>query len=133
MNQDLRYALRTLLHAPAFTIVAVLTLGLGIGATTAIFSIFDAVILKSLPVNKPNELFIVNAGHYGLYQALRKENAIFSDVLAAAPIEELPVAIRDEQGVTGRVSLVSASYFATLGVYASRGRVFGAGDDRAPG
>ena len=133
MTQDLRYAFRTLLNAPAFTIVAVLTLGLGIGATTAIFSIFDAVILKSLPVKNPRELFIVNAGHYGLYQALRKENAIFSDVLAAAPIEELPVAIDGGQAEKGRVSLVSASYFSTLGVYASRGRVFGAVDDRAPG
>jgi predicted permease len=133
MIQDLRYAVRTLLRAPAFTIVAVLTLALGIGATTAIFSIFNAVILKSLPVKNPDELFILNAGHYGLYQTLRKETAIFSDVLAAAPIEELPVALHDGQAETGRVSLVSASYFTTLGVLASRGRLFGAADDRAPG
>ena len=58
MLSDLRYAFRTLLKDPGFTIVAVLTLALGIGATTAIFSLFDAVVLKSLPVRNPDELFI---------------------------------------------------------------------------
>ena len=77
---DFRYSIRGLLKAPAFTIVAVLTLALGIGATTAIFSLFDAVVLKSLPVKNPDELFIASAGHYGLYQALRKETDLFSDV-----------------------------------------------------
>ena len=77
---DFRYSIRGLLKAPAFTIVAVLTLALGIGATTAIFSLFDAVVLKSLPVKNPDELFIASGGHYGLYQALRKETDLFSDV-----------------------------------------------------
>ena len=57
MLSDLRYAFRMLLNNPGFTIVAVVTLALGIGATTAIFSVFDAVVLKSLPVRNPDELF----------------------------------------------------------------------------
>ena len=61
MLSDLRYTFRTLLKNPGFTIVAVLTLALGIGATTAIFSLFDAVVLKSLPVKNPDELFIASA------------------------------------------------------------------------
>src|SRR5918996_5625701 len=110
MLLDLRYAFRTLLKSPGFTVVAVLTLALGIGATTAIFSLFDAVVLKSLPVNNPHELFSVGAGHYPLYQALRKETGIFTDVLAASSIEDLPVTLDSGEPTTTRVSLVSASY-----------------------
>src|SRR5687768_13546357 len=133
MMHDLRYALRTLRQSPGFTIVAVMTLALGIGATTAIFSVFDAVVLRSLPVKNPDELFSVGAGHYPLYQALRKETAVFSEVLAAAPIEDVPVTIDNGEPATTRVSLVSASYFSMLGVRASIGRTFGPSDDRAPG
>jgi predicted permease len=133
MIQDLRYALRSLLRSPSFTLVAVLTLALGIGATTAIFSLFDAIVLKSLPVRDPQQLYSVGAGHYPLYQALRNETRIFADVLAAAPIERLPVAVEGGQPEATRVSLVSASYFSTLGVSAAVGRVFGPIDDRAPG
>jgi predicted permease len=133
MMQDLRYAIRGLMKSPAFTVVAILTLALGIGPTTAIFSVFDAVVLKSLPVKSPHELFSVGAGHYPLYQALRKETSIFSDVLAAAPIEDLPATIDSGQPETTPVSFVSASYFSTLGVTASMGRTFGVVDDRAPG
>src|SRR5687768_9229483 len=102
MMHDLRYALRTLRQSPGFTIVAVMTLALGIGATTAIFSVFDAVVLKSLPVKNPDELFSVGAGHYPLYQALRKETAVFSEVLAAAPIEDVPVTIDNGEPATTR-------------------------------
>ena len=133
MIQDLRYALRTLLRSPAFTIVAVLTLALGIGATTAIFSLFDAVVLKSLPVKNSDELFIVNAGHYRAYQAFREESDLFSGVLASAAIEELDATIDSSVPEKTRVSLVSASYFSTLGVSAAMGRAFGTGDERPAG
>ena len=133
MLSDLRYAFRTLLKSPGFTIVAVVTLALGIGATTAIFSLFDAVVLKSLPVKNPDELFIASAGHHGLYQALRKETDLFSDVTASGSIEELDATIDDGAAEKARVSLVSASYFATLGVNAVMGRAFGAGDERPAG
>ena len=130
---DFRYSIRGLLKAPAFTIVAVLTLALGIGATTAIFSLFDAVVLKSLPVHDPHELFIVNAGHYRLYQALRQETDLFSDVTASGSIEELDATIDSGVPERARVSLVSASYFSTFGVPAAMGRAFGAGDERPAG
>jgi predicted permease len=133
MLSDLRYALRGLRRNPAFTIVAVLTLALGIGATTAIFSLFDAVVLKSLPVKSPDELYIASAGHYGLYRAFRKETDIFSDVLASGSIEDLDTTIDNGMPEKTRVSLVSASYFSTLGVPAAMGRAFGAGDDRPAG
>lgn len=98
----------------------------GIGATTAIFSLFDAVLLKSLPVHHPDELFIANAGHYGVYQAFRQENDVFSNVLAASgSIEELDAVIDGVMPEKARVSLVSASYFSTLDVSAAVGRAFG--------
>src|SRR5687768_187663 len=111
MFQDLRYAVRGLRRNPAFTIVAVLTLALGIGATTAIFSVFDAIVLKSLPVKDPDELFIASAGHYGLYHAFRKETDIFADVLASGSIEDLDTTIDNGMPEKARVSLVSATYF----------------------
>jgi len=133
MLSDLRYTFRTLLRSPGFTLVAVLTLALGIGATTAIFSLFDAVVLKSLPVRNPDELFIANGGHYGLYQALRKETDLFSDVTASGSIEDLDATIDGGVPEKTGVSLVSASYFSTLGVPALMGRVFVAGDERPAG
>ncbi|HEY0284725.1 MAG TPA: ABC transporter permease [Vicinamibacterales bacterium] len=133
MLQDLRYAFRTLLKNPGFTIVAVLTLALGIGATAAIFSLFDAVVLKSLPVHNPDELLIVNVGHYRAYQAFRQETDLFSDVLASGGIEELDATIDGGVSEKARVSLVSASYFSTLGVPAAMGRTFDAGDERPAG
>src|SRR5688572_27513151 len=133
MIQDLRYALRGLSKSPAFTVVAVLTLALGIAATTAIFSLFDAVVLKSLPVKNPDDLFIANSGHYGLYQALRKETDLLSDVTASGSIEELDATIDSGVPERARVSLVSASYFSTFGVPAAMGRAFGAGDERPAG
>ena len=133
MVHDVRYALRTLLKSPGFTSVAVLTLALGIGATTAIFSVFDAVVLKSLPVRDPHELFITGVGHYRAYQAFRQEKDLFSDVLSSASIEELDATIDGGIAERTHVSLVSASYFSTLGVSAAMGRVFGAGDERPAG
>ncbi len=90
MLSDLRYAFRTLLNNPGFTIVAVVTLALGIGATTAIFSVFDAVVLKSLPVRNPDELYLAGVGHYRAYQAFRQETDLFSEVLARPRPAEQP-------------------------------------------
>jgi predicted permease len=134
MMQELRFAIRALVKAPAFTIVAVLTLAVGMGATTAIFSLFDAVLLKSLPVRNADQLFSVNVGQYPAFQAVRRETAIFSDVLAAnGSVEQLDVAIDGSASEKVGVSLVSASYFTTLGVSAAVGRVFDQGDEQRPG
>jgi predicted permease len=133
MLHDLHYACRALLKSRGFTPVAVLTLALGIGATTAIFSLFDAVLLKSLPVRNPEELVIVPAGQYPMFQVVRRETDVFSDVLASFSLEASDVVIDGSQSEKLPVSLVSSSYFRTLGVGAAIGRVFDSGDDQPPG
>jgi hypothetical protein len=133
MMNDIRYACRTLLKNPGFTLVAVLTLALGIGMTTAIFSVFDAVMLKHLPVKNPDELYVVGPGHYRLFQTLQRDRTIFSEVLASAGIDQLDVVVDGGEREKAGVSMVSASYFATLGVPAFVGRMFESGDQRPAG
>src|ERR1700748_1515002 len=101
--QDIRYGLRTLIKNPGFTLIAALTLALGLGANTAIFSLTDQLLLRRLPVQKPDELVILRAdgpktGHvssdsdsatsfsYPLYKDLRDRNEVFSGLLARYPI-----------------------------------------------
>src|ERR1044072_2621761 len=93
-----RYALRTLLNAPAFTIVVVLTLALGIGANTAIFSLTDQVLLRLLPVKAPDRLVMLDGPgafqgrtfnratfSYPMYRDFRDQNTVFDGVLARFP------------------------------------------------
>jgi predicted permease len=132
--RDVRYAMRTMRRSPGFTTVAVLTLAFAIGATTAIFSILDAVILRSLPVRNPEELVLVVGGsQYPVFQAFRRHTDIFVDVFAAGGVTPLDVEIQSGIRETTAVSLVSGSYFSTLGVQPALGRLFTAGDDRQPG
>src|SRR5437868_3319166 len=70
LRQDVRYSLRQLRHAPAFTLTAVLTLALGIGATTAIFTLIHAVLLKSLPVTRPSELYTAGDGVHRVFSGM---------------------------------------------------------------
>ncbi len=133
LGRDFRYATRTLRKSPGFTSVAVLTLALGIGATTAIFSLLDAVMFKSLPVRDPGQLVLVGGSQYPVFQAFRQHSDIFEDLLATSGIT--PLDVETQNGVRERtaVSLVSGSYFSTLGVQAAIGRVFAAHDDRVAG
>src|SRR6476661_10484810 len=98
MFQDVRYAIRTLLKAPAFTVVVVLTLALGIGANAAIFSLTDQVLLRMLPVKSPERLVVLdgpgafrgrtfNNGtfSYPMYRDFRDRNNVFDGVLARFP------------------------------------------------
>jgi predicted permease len=131
--QDLRYAARMLRKSPGFTAVAVLTLALGIGANTAIFTLVDAVLLTALAVEDPARLVVLDVitsrGEkqnfpYPLFQRIRDEVDAFSGVFAAQDgfgrLEVgTPAAGRSEEA---RVQLVSGEYFAVLGVRALMGR-----------
>jgi predicted permease len=146
--KDLRFGLRVLAKSPGFTAIAVITLALGIGANTAIFSLMNQVLLQRLPVKNPDELVILRApgpvtGHvssdgddtesfsYPMYKGLRDNNSVFSGVLARYRFSA-SVASR---GQTDRASgeLVSGNYFEVLGVRPAVGRVFSQDDDRVPG
>ena len=132
--QDVRYAVRGLRKSPGFTFVAALTLGLGIGATTAIFSLLEAVILRPLPVRNPDELILVRSGGlYPVFRAFQQHTDVFVDLFATSGVDALDLEIANGVRERAQVSLVSGSYFSTLGVGASTGRVFTAADDVTPG
>jgi len=128
--QDLRYALCVLRKSPAFTVVAVLTLALGIGANTAIFSLVDNILLRPLPFPQPQNLVSVT-GTYpkGAFVALR-EQVKSLDVAAYAEGHEYNL---NRHGDPLRLSatLVSAEFFDVLGVHPLLGAAFHPGDDKA--
>src|SRR5271168_3460467 len=134
--QDLRFGLRMLGKSPGFTAVAILSLGLGIGATIAIFSVIYALALRSLPVQRPDQLVQVvradevNLHTYAEWKLFRDRQNVFSDVLAynyfdtnfnIGPTEQ-------QQEVSGLY--VSGNYFRALGVPAVFGRVLQPSDDQ---
>jgi len=138
--QDLRYGIRVLRKSPGFTAMAVLSLALGIGANTAIFTLINAVMLRVLPVSHPEELRAVgvhrgNSLEYGFtynqYRQFRDHNQVFRDLAASSPVR-LSVSIDGavEPAVEGQ--LVSGNYFSVLGVGAAAGRTIGVEDDRIP-
>src|SRR5499426_3483588 len=137
--QDLRYGLRMLLKNPGFTTIAVSTLSLGIGANTAIFTLLDKVLIRTLPVERPDQLvtFVEDAGgapaifSYPLYIDLRDRNDVLSGVVA---YDQKPFSLSDgsqSERVVGQI--VSGNYFATLGVRPALGRFFLPEEDRTPG
>ena len=140
LRADVRYAGRLLRRSPAFAAVAVLSLGLGIGANTAIFTLLDTVMLKSLPVKEPARLFFVdnsggksggNSGPpYPCFEILRDRNRYFSGMAAFKAGASMNVTI---DGVRERVrgQYASASYFDVLGVPAVYGRVFTTADEES--
>src|ERR1035437_2945140 len=143
--QDLRYALRTLRKSPLFTMVAVLSLALGIGANTAIFTLIHQLILELLPVKQPEELVLLmtsrgehygsnrgsNAISYPMYQDFRDKNQVFSGMFCKYGTNfSLSFEGRTEL-VSGE--LVSGNYFPVLRVGAAVGRVFNASDDLIQG
>jgi len=139
--QDIRYGGRMLRKNPGFTTVAVLTLALGIGANTAIFSLIDAVLLKWLPVERPDQLyFIQNVGPrnpdggappYPCFEGFRDHNQSFTG-LAAFTWFGQGIRISDQiEMVSGY--RVSGNYFSLLGVNPVLGRMFSPADDAVPG
>jgi predicted permease len=157
LTQDLRYAVRTLRMSPAFTIIAALSLALGIGANTAIFSLIHALLLRPLPgVHAPEQLVALgdpsrtgslSQGNvrtdlfsYPLYEQMRDHNQSFSGLAASGRSNRLVVGAGSSGGAnppggaeTARGRIVSGNYFSVLGVPAFRGRTFTAAEDRVPG
>ena len=155
MIQDLRYGVRMLLKNPGFTLIVVLSLALGIGANTAIFSLLDVVLLKSLPVQEPDRIVLFgNARDTGLtdgfpnkswdlfsypfYQDVRQRNEAFSEVSAILSIPWSVYGVVNTNGTSGgpeklNVQLVSGTYFPVLGVNAGLGRAFTETDDQTSG
>jgi predicted permease len=146
--QDLRFGLRMLRKNPGFTAVAVLTLALGVGANTAIFTVINAVLLRPLAVQHPEQLVAVgdptrvhswsngtpgaNSFSYPLYREVRDQNEVFSSLLATSRLDNARVVIdKGTEDLHGR--MVSENYFETLGVEALIGRTFSSEDGGAPG
>jgi putative ABC transport system permease protein len=137
--RDIRYALRSLLKTPGFTLAVVLTLSLGIGANTGIFSMINALLLRDLPqVTRPNELLLIgrttnNQGFdtfsYPDYVDLRNQSRAVQGVAAFSPV---PVHVTGT-GATERArgALVSENYFAVLGTSPAHGRFFAPEEDQA--
>ena len=130
---DIRYASRALRAAPAFATVAILSLALGIGANTAVFSVINALVLRSLPVNHPEELVAVVRGKDGmiftnpLWEAIRDRQDMFSGIFASGMTSFNLTAGGEARRVDA--STVSGDYFATLGVRPVAGRLIARADD----
>jgi putative ABC transport system permease protein len=136
--QDLRYALRGILKTPGYSLVVILTLTLGIGANTAIFSVVNTVLLKPLPYPNAERLVWLGESHakvdwisvtWGNYRAWKKYNHTFEDV-AAFQWKQFTLTGREEPLLTKALE-VDSSFFPLLGVKPVLGRVFTAGEDRA--
>ena len=133
MLQDLRYALRQLLRNPGFSLIAALSLALGIGANTAIFSLIDQVMLRSLPVRNPSELAVIRGNFsYPRYVDMRDRNQAFSSLLCEHRLRDLSISRDGQAAAMVDGALVSGNYFTTLGVGAYIGRTILPEDDKAP-
>src|SRR5579864_1754816 len=140
---DFRYATRTLRKSPGFTAVAILSLTLGIGANTAIFTVIDAVLLKSLRVKAPERLAMLTDPDerglgslycYRAYTEIRNRNAVFSGLLARSRwFRQFYVSIDGGRVEMAPGELVSGNYFAVLGVNPYIGRTFSPEDEHPPG
>lgn len=157
LRQDAAYAVRTLRQHKGFAVVMLLILALGIGANTAMFTLIDALMLRSLPVEDPGTLITIgdpsrtgslsqgtprtNLASYPVYQGIRDNNRVLSGLYASGRMGRLDAFIGTHgagSGGTGgaehpRGRLVSGNYFSVLGIPAFAGRVFTQKEDEAPG
>ena len=137
VRRDLRYGLRSLAKTPAFTAAAALTIALGVGANTAVFSLIDAVLLRSLPVRDPSGLVFVLAGGtagapgappYAAFPRLREQTSTFAG-MAAFATDEIRIEIDGHpEPVNGQIA--SGNYFSVLGVNPLLGRLTEIGDEK---
>lgn len=141
--QDVRYGARALRRNPGFTAAAVLTLALGIGANTAVFSLMHHLLLAPLPVQAPDELVVIErqnllrpegpAFPYLFFQRLGTETEVFAGLLARTRGIERVTVGTEMGGEPARGELVSGNYFDVLGVQPYLGRLLSAADDVTPG
>lgn len=149
--QDIRYGFRQIRKAPGFSVVAILSLTLGIGANTAIFTLLNAILLRPLPVQSPEELQLfgdgkgegltlgVPDGRTGLFSKaflndLVRKDTSFSGIAGVdSSVVETKASIAGGAYQTIRINLISGSYFPVLGVPAFLGRTINESDDSAPG
>src|ERR1700733_8729249 len=150
--QDLRHAVRALARSPVFTLVAIVTIALGVGVNTTLFTAYDAVALKPLPVANASsvvrlrrtlESHIIGDPQYAFsypeYANLRDHQNVLQDVIAASWPMRVLAAVQDEapgstiQFRPAQAEIVSANYFGALGINAMLGRVFGPEENGGPG
>ena len=140
LGQDVRYALRTLRQSPGFTLVAILTLALGIGANTTIFSVINAVLLRPLPYSHPDQLvllaehwpaFPILSVSYDNYKDFRDQSTSFETVAAIQPLSYTLTGSGDPERVTGMP--ITASLLPMLGIQPVAGRLIQPYDDRVGG
>jgi len=150
LAQDVAYGFRSMLRTPVLTAVALLSLGLGIGANTAIFSFLDAIVLRSLPVKQPSQLLLLGKGDgagitngygstnlysYPFFREFQEKNGVFSDVATVFSIGNRPYSTVDRRGQMEpiTVDIVSGSFFHTLGIEPMLGRTLNPSDDNSEG
>lgn len=142
LGRDLRYAFRMLRKSPTFAAVAILSLALGIGANTAIFSLIDALLIRPLPVQAPNQLRLISlrtgrphpqwALTYSMFQALQRGgDQVFSNLFTWSDHQFQMRSGSEMEHVDG--AMASGDYFASLGVGAELGRTFTSDDDHPSG
>src|SRR5262245_45429458 len=150
--QDLRYGARTLSKKPGFTLIAILTLALGVGVNTALFTVFDAFVLKPLPLKDPDSIVKISGrmpdgGRTWLFSYLdyldyRDRNNVFEGLVAwnkaAVAFGEKPAGPMDDSFIAGSHEyifgqIVSGNYFSVLGAEMALGRAFSLEEDRGPG
>ncbi|HXW92692.1 MAG TPA: ABC transporter permease [Terriglobales bacterium] len=150
LAQDLRYGLRQLGKSPGFTAVAIITLALGIGANTAVFSVMNAVLMRSLPVRDPQRLYYIEIGNgqdeppsatntgngntsfsEPVFEALRQRRDVFADLMAYAPLSIAKVAVRyGDSPEEAEGEEVSGNFFSGLTAQIVRGRGLTLEDER---
>jgi predicted permease len=145
LSRDVRFGFRSLRQSPGFALTAIFTLALGVGANTAVFSVMNAVLLRSLPVADPDRLVYLRTSNpprgtgtidsnetfsYPVYDALRQQHHALSPVIAYVPLSGSKVAVRYEgQPEEAEGDMVSGTFFSGLGVSLIRGRGFNEQDE----
>lgn len=137
--QDVRFAVRLLVRSPVFTVFAAASLALGIGATGAIFSLFDGIVLRQLPVPDPDRLVVASFGGaggrfnysmpYPHFEQIRARNTTLDGLFAMYPFGRVTVAVRGEPDIAQGI-YVTGDYYRSLRLIPSAGRLLGPADDR---